>query len=79
MSVQGESLSAAEDTVAPFQETLNKIIEEKSVTLSQVFNCDETGLYWKLLPNKTLVAAHEKEAKGYKRSCYFNGMCKFIS
>lgn len=41
-------------------------MEEKSLTLSQIFNCDETGLYWKLLPNKTLVAAHEKEAKGYK-------------
>ena len=32
-----------------------------------IFNCDETGLLWKLLPNKTLVSAKEKQAKGFKK------------
>ena len=67
LSVQGESLSAAADSVEPFKERLSKLMEEKSLTLSQVFNCDETGLYWKLMPNKTLVSAREKEAKGFKK------------
>ena len=35
--------------------------------MSQVFNCDKTGLYWKLMPNKTLVSSREKEAKGFKK------------
>ena len=65
LSVQGESLSAAADSVERFKERLRKIMEEKSLTLSQVFNCDETGLYWK--PNKTLVSACEKETKGFKK------------
>ena len=67
LSVQGESLSAAADTVEPFKEKLSKIMEGKSFTLNQVFNCDETGLYWKLMPNKTLVSSREKEAKGFKK------------
>ena len=67
LSVQGESLSAAADSVEPFKERLSKLMEEKSLTLSQVFNCDETILYWKLMPNKTLVSAREKEAKGFKK------------
>ena len=67
LSVQGESLSAAADTVEPFKEKLSKIMEDKSLTLNQVFNCDETGLYWKLMPNKTLVSSREKEAKGFKK------------
>ena len=34
--------------------------------MNQLFNCDETGLYWKLMPNRTLVSSREKEAKGFK-------------
>ena len=44
LSVQGESLSAAADTVEPFKEKLSKIMEDKSLKLNQVFNCDETAL-----------------------------------
>ena len=66
LSVHGESLSAAAESIEPFKESLRKLMEEKSLTLTQVFNCDETGLYWKLMPNKTLVSSREKEAKGFK-------------
>ena len=55
LSIQGESQSATTASVDPFKEHLQKIMEENSLTLSQLFNCDETGLYWKLMPNKTLV------------------------
>ena len=66
LSVQGESLSAVVD-VAPFRERFLKIIDERNLTRDQVFNCDESGLYWKLLPNKTLVISWEREAKGFKK------------
>ena len=67
LSVQGESLSGATDTIDPFKKKFAKIMEEKGLSLSQVFNCDETGLYWRLMPNKTLVTGREKEAKGFKK------------
>ena len=37
-------------------------------TPDQLFNCDETGLYWWLLPNKTLVDASEKCANIFFKS-----------
>nr|XP_006811844.1 PREDICTED: tigger transposable element-derived protein 2-like [Saccoglossus kowalevskii] len=37
-------------------------------TTEQTYNADESGLYWKLLPRKTLAADMEKSAPGYKVS-----------
>ncbi len=67
VSIQGESLSASADTVEPFKIKLSKIMEEKGISLTQLFNCDETGLYWRLMPRKTLITAREKDAKGFKK------------
>ena len=67
LSVQGETQSAATESIEPFKAKLHKIIEEKGLTLNQIFNCDETGLYWKLMPSKTLVSSREREAKGFKK------------
>ena len=67
LSVQGESMSAATESVNGFTKRLKDIMEEKQFTLNMIFNCDETGLLWKLLPNKTLVSAKEKQAKGFKK------------
>ena len=43
-----------------------KIVTDKGLTRDQVHNCDETGLYWRLMPSKTLVTSRETEAKGFK-------------
>ena len=62
MSVQCESLSA--DTAEPF---IYKILQEKS--LIEMFNGNETGLYWKLMSNKTLVSSKEgKRSKKFQRN-----------
>lgn len=34
----------------------------------QIYNADKTGLYWKILPDKTFVSVHEKGAPGLKIS-----------
>ncbi len=36
--------------------------------MDQVYNCDETGLYFRLLSRKTLASASEKSAPGMKAS-----------
>lgn len=38
------------------------------ITPDAIFNADETGLFWKMLPNKTLVHAGEATAPGRKIS-----------
>ncbi|XP_072264045.1 tigger transposable element-derived protein 1-like isoform X2 [Pyxicephalus adspersus] len=32
----------------------------------QVFNCDETGLFWKQMPKRTFITKEEKRMPGYK-------------
>ena len=66
LTLQGEKLSAdwlaAENFIASFED----IIENGQYTLNQIFNCDETVLYYKLLPRKSLVSGMEKSADGRK-------------
>ncbi|GFW65928.1 tigger transposable element-derived protein 1 [Trichonephila clavipes] len=67
---QGERESATADEGATkiFPEELAKIIEDGDYSADQVFNADETGLYWKKLPNRTYIAKDEKTASGHKAS-----------
>ena len=56
------------DTVAAreFPETLREIIDESVYLLEQVFNVDETGLYWKRMPDRSYISKEEKLMPGYK-------------
>ncbi|GFT35808.1 tigger transposable element-derived protein 1 [Trichonephila clavipes] len=65
-----QQINLGTDEVAPkiFPEELAKIIEDGDYSADQVFNADETGLYWKKLPNRTFIAKDEKTASGHKAS-----------
>ena len=39
----------------------------KNLRPEQFYNADETGLYWKMLPNKTLAGRSETSAPGHKK------------
>ncbi|GFV78157.1 tigger transposable element-derived protein 1 [Trichonephila clavipes] len=64
----GESATADEGAAKIFPEELAKIIEDGDYSADQVFNADETGLYWKKLPNRTYITKDEKTASGHKAS-----------
>ncbi|XP_031344576.1 jerky protein homolog-like [Photinus pyralis] len=66
LKIAGEKLSSQPELINPFTNELAKIIKELDLTENQIYNADETGLYWKLLPDKTYVALHEKTAPGLK-------------
>lgn len=68
LSVCGEKLSAQIELMEPFQRVFRSKISELSLTRQQIYNADESGLFYKMLPNKTFVAAHEKTAPGRKVS-----------
>ena len=85
ISLQREALSADTSLVDPFKSELLNKIELEGYSLDQVFNADETGLWWKLMPSKSLVLHGEKQAKNFKRSkdrvtllgcCNASGTCK---
>ncbi|GFS93684.1 tigger transposable element-derived protein 1 [Trichonephila clavipes] len=65
---RGECATADEGGAKIFPEELAKIIEDGVYSADQVFNADETGLYWKKLPNRTYIAKDEKTASGHKAS-----------
>ena len=67
LSLQGEKVSSNTSCIEPFKEELQQLLERESLTLEQLYNCDETGLYYRMLPNKTLASRSEKEASGMKK------------
>jgi hypothetical protein len=67
LSIQGESMSADHSAIPSFLLELQKLVTENDLVLDQIYNADETGLFWKLLPNKTLTPAFEKTASGQKK------------
>lgn len=67
LDISGEKLSANSAVIAEFQEQfILKIQYDLKLVREQVYNCDETGLNWKALPQKTLTSFSEKTAPGFK-------------
>lgn len=66
ISLTGEAASADTEAAKLFVPILKKIIEEGEYDDHQIFNADETGLFWKKMPKRTYVAKTEKKAPGFK-------------
>lgn len=68
LNICGEKLSANCEAVKSFRDKLHTLLDKENISGDQIFNCDETGLNYKLLPSKTLASKAEAAAPGYKRS-----------
>ena len=53
LRIQGERLSADTDNIRPFIVKLFNLIQQNDLHHDQLYNADETGLYWRLLSDKT--------------------------
>jgi uncharacterized protein CbrC (UPF0167 family) len=62
----GEAASANEEAVATFLAELKRLLEEEGYHPKQVSNCDETGLFWKKMPNRMYIHKSAKQAPGFK-------------
>ncbi|KAF2900123.1 hypothetical protein ILUMI_06064 [Ignelater luminosus] len=62
VSISGEKLSADAEAAKEFSVKFQEIVEENELLPWQVYNIDETGLNYKMLPNKTLAASNETVA-----------------
>ncbi|XP_067944890.1 tigger transposable element-derived protein 1-like [Watersipora subatra] len=65
-SVSGEAASADTEAAERFPQVLTEIIEESGYSAKQIFNVDETGLFWKKMLEKTYISREEKTMPGYK-------------
>ncbi|GBN08649.1 hypothetical protein AVEN_20924-1 [Araneus ventricosus] len=64
MSIVGEKLSSDIEAGNSFIAELQDLIMKAKLTAYQIYNCDETALYWRALPTKTLAAENEAVAPG---------------
>ncbi|UYV60806.1 hypothetical protein LAZ67_1002390 [Cordylochernes scorpioides] len=64
---KGERSTAIDEEAArKYPEKLAKIIKDGGYCAHQIFNADETGLFWKKMPTRTYIAKSEKNASGFK-------------
>lgn len=66
LKICGEILSSDTTAITPFIHTLRAKMVEMELKNEQLYNADESGLFFRLIPDKTFVAACEKTAPGRK-------------
>ncbi|UYV62285.1 K02A2.6-like, partial [Cordylochernes scorpioides] len=66
LKIKGEVASADEEAARKNPEKLAKIIKDGGYCAHQIFNAEETGLFWKKMPTRTYIAKSEKNASGFK-------------
>ncbi|XP_029404952.2 jerky protein homolog-like [Bactrocera dorsalis] len=66
LKICGEILSSDTAEITPFIHKLRTTMDEMGITEAQLYNADESGLFYRMLPDRTFVAATEKTAPGRK-------------
>ena len=66
LKLKGEQASADSVASQQYPQKFAEIIAEKCYTPDEIFNADESGLFWKKMPERTFLAKHNKSASGHK-------------
>ena len=64
--ITGEAASADKEGAEKFVEVLDELIVEEGYVAEQIFNVDETGLFWKRMPERSYIHKEEKSMPGFK-------------
>ncbi|GBM88702.1 Jerky -like [Araneus ventricosus] len=67
LAIAGEKLSANKDSAKDFVERFEEMIEKGNLTLDQIYNVDETGLFYRMMPSKSFASKEEASDPGYKK------------
>lgn len=59
---------ADHEAAEQFIKYFNALISEKKLTAEQIYNADETALFWTYVPRKTLATAYEETSTEVKDS-----------
>jgi len=68
----GEAASSNKDAAEKFVEKFKDFVDREGFIPEQVFNCDETGHFWKKMPKRTYITREEEEAFSVIISCLHN-------
>jgi hypothetical protein len=64
----GKTASADYYTGEAYLEEFNQLVTDKHLLAQQVYNADETSLFWRYLPLKTVVTPQVSAPSGFKES-----------
>ncbi|XP_018410276.1 PREDICTED: tigger transposable element-derived protein 1-like [Nanorana parkeri] len=62
----GEAASSDTKAAEAFATEFQKLMVSEGYLAEQVFNCDETGLFWKKMPKRTYITEEENAMPGHK-------------
>jgi len=62
----GEGASANKEAAEKFVHEFQKLMQSEGYRPEQVFNCDETGFFWKKMPKRTFITKEELALPGHK-------------
>ena len=65
---RGDSCSADNSVVEPRRMKFNGLMRKENVHLGQLYNADETALFWRSLPRNTQAFKNEDKISGKKIS-----------
>ncbi|XP_069167432.1 tigger transposable element-derived protein 1-like [Procambarus clarkii] len=63
----GEAASSDKGAAEAFVPEFQKFVDQERFLPQQVFNCDETGLFWKKLTKRTYITQEEQSLPGHKQ------------
>lgn len=66
LKICGEVLSSDSKSIGGFLERFHEEIQNRELTAQMIYNADESGLFYKMLPSESLVGPNEKNAPGRK-------------
>jgi len=67
--ITGEVRSADSAAAEAFLPELQRVVESESLVPDQIWNADETGLYWRMTPDHTLAARSDSRgSQGHKQA-----------
>nr|XP_020009435.1 jerky protein [Castor canadensis] len=66
LKMYGEKASADHESAENYIDEFAKIISDENLSPEQIYNADETALYWCYVPRKTLTMANEKTLTDFK-------------
>ena len=66
--LHGEAGDADESSVALFRERLKKLNSDEGLSSPEIYNADETGIFWRSMPKNIQIRRDEENATGKKSS-----------
>lgn len=66
--LRGEAGSADAAGAEAYRVKLNELIKKEGLLMSQIYNADETGFFWRSLPNNTQACKVEETLRRKKMS-----------